>query len=113
MLPKSSTVGYLEYQYRELLTASGRLKVKLLNGNHQLLTLSFPKIESVKNRENYFLAIINSIRQKIIADFQAVFPKDPAAQALDFLKSHNVKYYHTNQSGTMEVISDEKNSSVN
>jgi hypothetical protein len=53
----------------------GKLKVKLLSACHSILTLSFPEIESVKNSENYFLAVTDLLRQKIIANFQSVFPK--------------------------------------
>jgi hypothetical protein len=62
--------------YGEEIKFFGKLKVKLLNRNHQILTLSFPKIESVKNSENYFLAIVSSTRQKIIVSFQEILPKD-------------------------------------
>jgi hypothetical protein len=76
------TSGYPEYNYGDKITLYGNLKVKLLSGNHSILTLSFPKIEIVKNSENYFLATVNSIRQKIIADFQSILPKDSAALLL-------------------------------
>src|ERR1035437_6379573 len=38
------TGGYPEYGYGEEMLIVGKLKVKLLNGNHEILTLSFPKI---------------------------------------------------------------------
>ena len=75
-------VGYPEYRYGDKLLISGKLKVKLLTDNRTILTLSFPKISLVKNSENYFLAIINSVRQKIINSFQANLPKDSAALLL-------------------------------
>lgn len=103
------TVSYPEYNYGEKISLSGRLKVKLLSGNREILTLSYPKIESVKNSENYFLAATNLIRQKIITIFQANLPKDPAALLLgivfgikvDFSKTflHNLKAV-----GVMHVI---------
>jgi hypothetical protein len=46
--------GYLEQDYGDKISVVGKLKVKLLSNNHQILTLSFPKIESVKSSENYF-----------------------------------------------------------
>ena len=61
--------GYLEQNYGDKISVVGKLKVKLLSKNPQILTLSFPKIESVKNSENYFLAVINLLRQKIISNF--------------------------------------------
>ena len=76
------TVGYPEYRYGDKISVSGSLKVKLLSGKNTILTLSFPKIESVKNGENYFLAVMNSIRQKIIVSFQVNLPKDSAALLL-------------------------------
>jgi competence protein ComEC len=89
------TVGYPQHQYGEIIMVSGKLKVKLLSGNHEILTLSFPKIEGVKNGENYFLAIINSIRQKIIADFQSVLPKDSAALLLGIVFGFKVDFSKT------------------
>ena len=89
------TVGYPEHQYGEIIMVSGKLKVKLLSGNHEILTLSFPKIESVKNSENYFLAIINSIRQKIILNFEANMPKDSAALLLGIVFGFKVEFSKT------------------
>jgi competence protein ComEC len=89
------SVGYPEHTYGEVMLVSGKLKVKLLSGNHSILTLSFPKIESVKNSENYFLAVINSIRQKIIADFQNVLPKDSAALLLGIVFGIKVDFSKT------------------
>jgi competence protein ComEC len=87
--------GYPEHGYGEVVSVVGNLKIKLLSGNHQILTLSFPKIESVKNSENYFLAIVNSIRQKIIASFQANLPKDPAALLLGIVFGIKVDFSKT------------------
>jgi len=89
------SAGYPEHQYGEIMTVSGKLKYKLLSGNHQILTLSFPKIESVKNSENYFLAIINSIRQKIIVVFEVNLPKDPAALLLGIVFGIKVDFSKT------------------
>jgi competence protein ComEC len=89
------TAGYSEHGYGEVLKLSGKLKFKLLSGNHEILTLSFPKIESVKNSENYFLAITYSIRQKIIVDFQSVLPKDPAALLLGIVFGFKVDFSKT------------------
>jgi competence protein ComEC len=89
------TVGYPEHSYGDKISVSGKLKVKLLSANHSILTLSFPKIESVKNSENYFLAIINSIRQKIIVDFQSILPKDSAALLLGIVFGIKVDFSKT------------------
>jgi competence protein ComEC len=89
------TGGYPEYGYGEEILIVGKLKVKLLNGNHEILTLSFPRIESVKNSENYFLAIINSIRQKIIVSFQNILPKDSAALLLGIVFGIKVDFSKT------------------
>jgi competence protein ComEC len=89
------TTGYPEYRYGDKMLISGKLKVKLLSNNQAILTLSFPKIESVKNSENYFLAIINSIRQKIIASFQANLPKDSAALLLGIVFGIKVDFSKT------------------
>jgi competence protein ComEC len=89
------TAGYPEYSYGEKISIVGKLKVKLLSGNRTILTLSFPKIESVKNSENYFLAIVNSIRQKIIVSFQANLPKDSAALLLGIVFGIKVDFSKT------------------
>lgn len=89
------TAGYPEQNYGDKISVIGKLKVKLLSKNHQILTLSFPKIESVKNSENYFLAIINSIRQKIIVDFQSILPKDSAALLLGIVFGIKVDFSKT------------------
>ena len=59
--------GYLEQNYGDRILVVGKLKIKLLSNNHQILTLSFPKIKSVKSSENYFLSVINSIRQSLLS----------------------------------------------
>jgi competence protein ComEC len=89
------TAGYPQRSYGDQMSVVGKLKVKLLSKNHQILTLSFPKIESVKNGENYFLAVINLIRQKIIADFQSVLPKDSAALLLGIVFGFKVDFSKT------------------
>jgi competence protein ComEC len=76
------TVGYPEYNYGERLLINGKLKVRLLSGKSTILSMSFPKVEIVKNSENYFLAVVNLIRQKIINSFQTVLPKDSSALLL-------------------------------
>lgn len=37
----------------------------------------------------------------------------PAPQALNLLKSHNIKYFRTDKDGSVEIISDGKTLSVN
>lgn len=76
------TAGYPEYSYGERVLLTGKLKVRLLSGKNTILSLSFPKIESVKNSNGYFLAVVNAIRQKIINSFQTVLPKDSSALLL-------------------------------
>ena len=76
------TMGYPEYEYGQRISLIGKLKVRLLNDKSTILSMSFPKIEHVKNSENYWLAVINSVRQKIINQFQSVLPKDSSALLL-------------------------------
>lgn len=76
------TAGYPEYNYGDNLALTGKLKMKLLNGKQALLSLDFPKIEAVKTNSGPFLAVIYSIRQKIIATFQNVLSKDSSALLL-------------------------------
>jgi len=76
------TAGYQEYVYGDRIRISGSLKTKLLNNKNSILTLSFPKIEVARKSNGDFLAVVNSIRQKIIASFQVVLPKDASALLL-------------------------------
>lgn len=89
------TGGYPEHSYGDKISVVGKLKVKLLSKKHQILTLSFPKIESVKNGENYFLAVMNLIRQKVITVFQANLPKDSAALLLGVVFGIKVDFSKT------------------
>jgi competence protein ComEC len=103
------TAGYPEYVYGEKLAVVGNLKVRLLNGKSAILSMSFPKITHMKNSENYFLAVVNLVRQKIINSFQTVLPRDSSALLLgivfgikeDFSKNflHDLKTV-----GVMHVI---------
>lgn len=70
------TEVYPEYFYQSKVLVSGNLKYRLLDNKATILTMDFPKIEFVKNRESSFLAVGYSIRQKIIIVFQRVLPKD-------------------------------------
>ncbi len=70
------TAAYPEYNYGSRVLVVGRLEIEVLNDNQSILSLDFPQISLVQNRENYFLALINIVRQKIINVFQNTLPKD-------------------------------------
>src|ERR1035437_8990969 len=76
------TAAYPEYGYGDRIHISGSLKIKLLNGKSAILSLNFPKISLVKNSNGHFLAVVDSIRQKIILSFQTVLPRDSSSLLL-------------------------------
>ena len=76
------TIGYPEYAYGNKINIVGSLKFKVLNGKSQIISLSFPKISLVKNQDSAFLAVVYTIRQKIINVFQNPLPKDSSALLL-------------------------------
>ncbi len=76
------TAGYPEYSYGQRVSIIGKLKIRLLNKKSSILSMNSPRISLVKIRENYFLAVINSIRQKIISSFQNALPQNPSALLL-------------------------------
>ena len=92
---------------------TGSLKIKLLNNKSSILTLSFSKIELVKNSSSPFLALIDSIRQKIITSFQTVLPKDSSALLLgilfgikeNFSETGMSDYFLSQISPTLAIIS--------
>lgn len=71
-----------QWFYGDRINASGNIKVKLLNEKTKIYTLSFPKIGLVKTRENSNLAVVYSIRQKIINVFQSSLEQDSSALML-------------------------------
>jgi competence protein ComEC len=100
------TVGYPQYRYGQEFKIVGPIRIlpragglqprapegqsngasKLIGGvltdSNLIYSMSFPKITLMKNSENYFLAVVDSVRQKIITSFQAVLPKDSSALLL-------------------------------
>lgn len=89
------TIGYPEYNYADRISIAGKLKVKALNGKPTIISMNFPKISLVKSHENYFLAVIDSIRQKIINSFQSILPKDSSALLLGIVFGIKVDFSKT------------------
>jgi len=65
---------YPEYHYGDSLKISGSIEHRLLNNGADFVFMNYPKIEAVKSNENYFLALISLVRQKIISLFQQSLP---------------------------------------
>jgi ComEC/Rec2-related protein len=93
------TTDYPEYNYGERFLIIGPIRilprqggaqsnevsnplVRVLSNKNVVMSMNFPKIELVKNSENYLLAVVNSVRQKIINQFQMILPKDSASLLL-------------------------------
>jgi len=100
---------YPEYHYGDTLIISGNLKYKLLINGNYISSMNFPKIEAVKNSENFILAFISSIRQKIISLYQKSLPVKPASLLLGIvfgIKETMPKEFSDNlkMAGVMHVI---------
>jgi len=67
---------YPEYYFQDKVSVIGSLHFKLLNDKTRILSIDQPKISSVKNSDGLFLAVVKSIRQKIIVSFDNALPKD-------------------------------------
>ncbi|MBI2031755.1 MAG: ComEC/Rec2 family competence protein [Candidatus Levybacteria bacterium] len=100
---------YPEYHYGDSLSISGRVKYRLLNNGDNFISMSYPKIEAVKTSENYFLAFISLVRQKIISLFQKSMPVKSASLLLGIvfgIKETMPKDFSDNlkNAGVMHVI---------
>lgn len=73
---------YPEHHYGDTIMISGNVKHRLLNNGNTIFSMSFPKIEAVKNSENFLLAFISSVRQKIILLFEKSLPAKSASLLL-------------------------------
>lgn len=67
---------YPEYYFQDEIYISGSLHLKLLNDKTRILSIEYPKISFVKNSGGLLLAVVKSIRQKIIVVFDKALPKD-------------------------------------
>jgi len=73
---------YPEYHYGDVLIISGNLKYKVLSNGSHISSMNFPKIEAVKSSENYILAFISFIRQKIVLVYERSLPAKSASLLL-------------------------------
>nr|MBI5455992.1 ComEC/Rec2 family competence protein [Candidatus Levybacteria bacterium] len=65
---------YPEYYFQDEINLFGTLKFKLLNDKTRILSIDYPKISLVPPAAG--LAVVKSIRQKIITVFDKALPKD-------------------------------------
>lgn len=72
------TSRFPEYSYGETLKISGTLKARATNKNHPILMLYFPKIERVQNQQQFGLAIMLFLRQRMVNFLQNTLPATPA-----------------------------------
>jgi competence protein ComEC len=74
--------------------------------------LKVPHHGSKTGMSDYFLNQINPSLAIISVGAKNLY-RHPAQTALDLLKNHGIKYYRTDQNGTVEIISDGKSFSIN
>ena len=65
---------YPQFHYGDTLHIYGVLKDKVLKNGNTVLVMYFPKIETVKDNKNLFLAVASFIRQKAISLFEKTLP---------------------------------------
>lgn len=100
---------YPEYHYGDLLEISGRVKHRVINNHDKFISMNYPEIKAVKNSENYFLAIVSKVRQKIILLFQQSLPVSSASLLLGIVfgvKDTMPKEFSENlkNAGVMHVV---------
>lgn len=100
-----------EYHFQDRINISSNLKLRLLNNKTRILTMDYPKISPVKsnNLQGAGLAVVNSIRQKIISTFQTTLSKDSSGLMLGIvfgIKQNLSKDFLNNlkETGVMHVI---------
>lgn len=76
------TTLFPKFHYQDTVRVSGNLKVKTLENKRTVMTIYFPKIESVKKDKNLFLSLINSIRQNVILLFSKTLPQPSSSLLL-------------------------------
>lgn len=100
---------YPEYYFQDSVSVVGNLNFKLLNDKTRILSIDHPKISYVKNSDSLFLAVVKSIRQKIITVFDKALPKDLSGLMLGIvfgIKQNVSKDFLNNlkTAGVMHVI---------
>lgn len=69
-----TTSLYPQFHYADNLVIEGSLKERRFENNNLIWTMSYPKIEVVKNTKNLFLAVPSFIRKKAISLFEKALP---------------------------------------
>jgi competence protein ComEC len=103
------TEVYPIYYFQDNIYISGKLNYRLLGNKTRILALDFPKISFVKNSDNIFLAVVKTVRQKIITSFSTTLPKDLAGLMLGIVFGIKVDLSKNfldslRQTGVMHVI---------
>jgi competence protein ComEC len=110
-----SLIQLLSYgNFKVLLTgdAGSMVEDKIAAEAEKVDVLKVPHHGSKTGMSDYFLAQISPSLAIISVGAKNKYGH-PVAEALNLLKSHNVKTFRTDQNGTVEVISDGKNFSIN
>lgn len=103
------TEVYPIYNYQDNIYVSGNISYRLLSNKTRILAIDFPKISFVKNSDGVFLAVVKSIRQKIVTSFNQTLPKDLSGLMLGIVFGIKVDLSKNfleslRQSGVMHVI---------
>ena len=77
-----STSIFSQLHYGDTVVITGTLKERALSKNKTIMTMSYPKIEVIKDNKNLFLAISSSIREKAASLFGKTLPQTPASLLL-------------------------------
>jgi competence protein ComEC len=68
----------IHLQYGEVVRISGRVEISLPKNNQSITTMYFPTIEAVPEKQNYLLAVLNNLRQKVEMLYFDVLSKNDA-----------------------------------
>lgn len=95
--------------YGQKVNVIGTLKVKVLNNKSIIMSMYLPKIEALKNKQNFLLEIMSNIREKIIFLFEQTLPSNLSSLLLGIVfgikKDMSIDFYNNlKQVGVMHVI---------
>lgn len=77
-----ATSIFSQLHYGDTVVIAGILKERVISKNKTIMTMSYPKIEVIKDNKNLFLAISSFIRQKATSLFEKTLPSTSASLLL-------------------------------
>ena len=73
---------FSQVHYGDTVVITGTLKERVLSKNKTIMTMSYPKIELIKDNKNLLLAISSFIREKAVSLFEKTLPSTSASLLL-------------------------------